>query len=463
MLDLGFLSREFGPRPAVRDPERATTYTELVRQVLATVAWLDGLGVEPAERVAVVCEQDRATVVRTLALMERGCAVLPLDPELGEEELIARCVAFGARWLSSAQGPPELLAPSVHRAPTPGTPLRDRPVLGLLSSGSTGTPKIAVRTAAQLRACVAVHARRLELRPSDRVIAVVPLAFAYGFNNVLLATLSKGACIVFPSSKHPRTVLSEVSSERVTVLGSTPVFFDLLVRFGAGAVEGFERVRVALAVGDALSTRVQRSFSEAYGQVLWNGYGSSETGPALINATGATGAADGDVVALGRPYPGVGVTLRDEDDRPVAEGETGEIVVRSSGGAQGYVGGQSGARPFDGDRFFTGDRAVVRDGVFHFVGRSKLLINTAGRKVDPVEVEHVLLRHPKVTDAAVLGQRNGDRELVKAVVVSEVPLTGVELMEFCAHSLAAYKVPRVIEFRSSLARNVNGKLLPGQF
>jgi acyl-coenzyme A synthetase/AMP-(fatty) acid ligase len=272
----------------------------------------------------------------------------------------------------------------------------------------------------------------------------------------LLATLSKGACIVFPVSRHPRTVLGEIAAQRVTVLGSTPVFFDLLVRFGAGASEALESVRVAIAVGDALSTRLQRSFGEAFGKTLWNGYGTSETGPALINSTDA---ADGDGVALGRPYPGVRVTLRDEDDRPVPAGETGEIVVQSPGGAHGYMGGQDGARPFDGDRFFTGDRAVVRDGVFYFAGRSKLLINTAGRKVDPTEVEQVLRRHPKVTDAAVLGQRDGDRELVKALVVSEVPLTSIELMEFCAQSLAAYKVPRVVEFRSSLARNANGKLM----
>jgi long-chain acyl-CoA synthetase len=459
MLDLGFLSREFGSRASIQDPEGVTTYEDLVEQVFATVSWLERLGVEPGERVAVVCDQDRATVVRTLALMERGCTLLPLDPQLGEEEVLERCLAFGAHRLSKADGAPEMLAPFGQSVSTHATKQQERPVMGLLSSGSTGTPKIALRTAAQLRACVAVHARRMDLRPSDRVIAVVPIAFTYGFHNVLLATLSRGACIVFPSSRHPRTVLGEIGSQRVTVLGSTPVFFDLMVRFGAGAVAEFERVRVAIAVGDALSTRVQRSFAEAFGKIIWNGYGTSETGPVLINSTGAV---DEEAVALGRPYPGVHVTLRDKDDRPVPEGETGEIVVQSPGCAYGYVGGQEGARPFDGGRFFTGDLAVERDGVFYFAGRSKQLINTAGRKVDPVEVEHVLLRHPKVKDAAVLGQRDGDRELVKAVIVSDVPLTGVELVEFCAQSLAAYKVPRVVEFRSSLARNANAKLLRGR-
>lgn len=456
VLDLVRLAREFGPRTAVQDPERATTYAELVEEVFKAVSWLEQLGVEPGERVAVVCDQDRATVVRTLALLERGCTLLPLDPQLGKEEVFDRCVAFEAHWLSTADGALEGLASSDRSASTHATPPTQRPVMGLLSSGSTGTPKIALRTAAQLRACVAVHTGRFGLRPSDRIIAVVPIAFTYGIHNVLLGTLSSGACIVFPSSRHPRTVLSELVSQRVTVLGSTPVFFDMLVRFGAGAVADFERVRFAIAVGDALSTRVQRCFTEAFGKDLWNGYGASETGPALVNSTGAI---DQDAVALGRPYPGVQVTLRDEDDQPVADGETGEIVVQSPGGAYGYMGGQDGARPFDDGRFFTGDRAVVRDGVFYFAGRSKLMINTAGRKVDPVEVEHVLLRHPHVEDAAVLGERDGDREFVKALVVSDVPLASIELMEFCARSLAAYKVPRVIEFRSHLARNANGKLL----
>lgn len=459
MLDLGQLSRRFGPRAAIMDAEGATTYADLVKQVFATVSRLDGLGVQPDERVALICEQDRATTVHALALMERGCTVLPLDPGLGEEEVLARCLAFGAHWISRAHGPHARLTSTVPRTSPKGASLEDRLVQGLLSSGSTGTPKIALRTSAQLRACIAIHAQQLELRSSDRVIAAVPIAFTYGFNNVFLATLSKGACIVFPSSRHPRTMLREIASQRVTVLGSTPVFFDMLLRFNTGVVEEFEHLRVAIAVGDTLSTRVQRAFAEAFGKPLWNGYGSSETGPALINTTGA---ADRDAAALGRPYPGVHVTLRDEADRPVAEGETAELVVRSPGGACGYVRGQEGERPFDGHRFFTGDRAVERGGVFYFVGRSKLLINTAGRKVDPVEVEQVLRRHSNIKDAAVLGHRDGDRELVKALVVSDVPLSGVELMEFCANSLADYKVPRVIEFRGSLARNANGKLMREQ-
>ena len=93
---------------------------------------------------------------------------------------------------------------------------------------------------------------------------------------------------------------------------------------GTGGMDMFEvllqmsiLIGVAIAVGDALSTRVQRAFGEAFGKILWNGYGSSETGPALVNTTGA---ADEDAAALGRPYPGVRVTLRDEDDVITDEG-----------------------------------------------------------------------------------------------------------------------------------------------
>lgn len=459
MLDLEHLARSFGSSLAILEPQGGTTYAELVEGVGAALSRLGSMGVAAGDRVALVCEQDRATVVRALALLERGCAVLPLGPELGEQERLRSCSAFGALWLWRGEAWPQPLATPAPGAALQEAPLRERPVQGLLSSGSTGTPKIALRSAVQLRACVSIHARRLGLGPGDRVVAVVPLAFAYGFNNVMLATLSSGACIVFPSSRHPRRLLDEIGSQGVTVLGSTPVFFDLMLRFGAGSCGPIGGVRVALAVGDALSRRVQSAFAEAFGVLLWHGYGSSETGPALIHASDA---ADGDAVALGGPYPGVEVTLRDEADRPVGEGELGEIVVRSAGVALGYAGGQQGARPFDGDRFFTGDLGVLRDGQLYFAGRRKLLLNTAGRKVDPVEVERVLLLHPGVADAAVVGLRDAGREWIRAVVVATGSLSSVELMEFCSRSLAAYKVPRVFEFRSSLPRSPSGKLLRGR-
>ena len=250
--------------------------------------------------------------------------------------------------------------------------------------------------------------------------------------------------------------MAAISALGVTILSSTPTFLDLMVRFSEGVTDQLAGVRVCIATGEPLSRRIALRFAETFGKTLWNNYGSSETGPITVDRQNT---AHGDAIALGCPYPGVEVTLRDEQDRLVPDGEIGEIVVRSPATGLGYANGQEGARPFDGDRFFTGDLGVLRDGALHFAGRRKLLLNTAGRKVDPTEVEHILLQHPQVTDAAVVGHRDGDREVVRAVVVAEGALTAGELMDFCNESLAAYKVPRIVEFRTSLPRNDTGKLM----
>ena len=98
MLDLESLSREFGSRPAILEAGGETTYADLVKLVSTSAAWLEGVGIGPEDRVSLVCDQDRATVVRALALLERGCAVMPLSPQLGPDERRQAQAAFGAQW-----------------------------------------------------------------------------------------------------------------------------------------------------------------------------------------------------------------------------------------------------------------------------------------------------------------------------------------------------------------------------
>jgi acyl-CoA synthetase (AMP-forming)/AMP-acid ligase II len=136
--------------------------------------------------------------------------------------------------------------------------------------------------------------------------------------------------------------------------------------------------------------------------------------------------------------------------------------VRSPAVAVGYQGEGDGASRIEAGRFVSGDLGVRRGAEVWFAGRAKLLIATAGRKVDPIEVERVLLAHPAVRDAAVLPHREGDREIVAALVVADPGVQAAELIDFCAVSLSPYKVPRLIGFRDALPRNAAGKLERGR-
>lgn len=454
MPDPDFLAREYAARPAILAPDGATSYAELAQQVQRDSDQLAEAGLRCGERVVLVCPQDRTTVVRALALFELGCPVLPISPELGGEERRRIATAFGAHWIGAPPAVPDRVGAELRETSPPWTGLRDRPLLGLLSSGSTGTPKIVLKSRAQILAGCSMRNGDYGIVPDDRFLIAAPLSFAHGFNGLMLATLLAGACMVFPSSLHPRALLAEIGSQQISVLGASPTLFDLLIRFGSDSAPDFRSLRLSYAIGEALSDRILRSFSATFDRTIWQSYGSSEGGPMFVNRSGAS---DGQTVALGHPHTGVEVALLDEQARPVAAGEIGEIVVRSAAVGLGYVGADPGMRAFDGDRFFTGDLGVLRDGLHYFAGRKKTMINSAGRKVDPVEVEHVLLRHPSITEAVVVGLQDGDRERVRAVIVTASPLTSAEVMEHCAQSLAGYKIPRVVEFRSSLPRNPNGK------
>lgn len=448
--------RAFGARPALQDRDAAISYEALAEHVAKQVADLANLGLAPGDRCAFVCGEDPVTVIQALALLELGCVVLPLSSQLGAEELRQAQRAFDAKWSASAAGPIERLGTTAEGRCRTAVAFAEPPVQGLLSSGSTGAPKIVLRSARQLHAYTEIYAAGLRLSPKDRVAVLLPFSFAYGFNSLMLGTLAAGASLVFPGSRHPRRVMTAIRASGVTILASTPTFLELMVRYADGANDDLADVRVCIATGEPLSTRIAARFAETFGKTLWNNYGSSETGPMTVDRRQT---ADGDAIALGRPYPGVEIRLRDEQGEPVPEGEPGEIVVCSPAVGLGYASPAGGIEAFEGGRFATGDLGVLRDGVLFFVGRRKLLVQSAGRKVDPIEVEHALRRHPQVVDAAVVGHREDDRETIRAIVVAEGDVTAGELLAFCSESLASYKLPRLIEFRASLPRNESGKLL----
>jgi long-chain acyl-CoA synthetase len=401
--------------------------------------------------VALACRRDADTIATALALLEAGCAVMPASAELTDAERADVCAAFGARWIG-AGGPGA--PPKAPAAEVPGL------AQALLSSGSTGAPKIVLRTRAQVEAGVRIHATTIGLRPDDRVLALVPLSHSYGFNSVMLGALTTGACVVLPDATHPRSVARAVESAGVTLLPGPAIFFDMLNRFLQSAGPLLRSVRACIAVGDITSASTWQAFTRSFGVPLWQSYGASEAGPVLLNTTGSADAAG--QLALGTPYREVEVDLVGEDGAPAADGEMGEIAVRSPAVAFGYQGAGDGSSRIEAGRFFSGDLGVRRGGEICFAGRAKLLIAIAGRKVDPIEVERALLAHPAVKDAAVLAHREGDREIVRALVVGDPGVGAAALIEFCARSLSPYKVPRLIEFRDALPRSAAGKLLREQ-
>ncbi|MFN0151732.1 MAG: class I adenylate-forming enzyme family protein [bacterium] len=542
VFDFAAVAARYGEAPAVRDRESALSYAALGERVDARAGALRRAGLAPGAgtRVALACGRDIATVVDALALVALECAILPHSAAATTEEAERLFARFRPAWIVRAEdreavrwsnagaegaarkrasadgdsrGNARASGASESHASLIDALSPHEIALALPSSGSTGTPKLILISPSQLRERIELRARSIGLRENERMLAVIPFDHGYGFTNVMLGTLAHGMSLVIVEtpdprqSPHPRAVIDALHLYEATLMPAPPILLDLMTRFArsdradagregarAGGIASARQragagvsaralmplsLRAAISVGSALSREVHAAFTETFGVPLWQSYGASEVGPAIINKSGV---ADGDLLALGEPVDGVEVWICGESGEPLADGEEGEIVIRSPGIAHGYEDDADGAliasSRFEGGVFFTGDFGVREDGAFRFRGRRKVMIAVSGRKVDPIEVEAVLMRHEGIADAAVTAHiEPGGREVVKAIVVARAvraadaaqaagaaaaspsPLGAIDVTDFCVRHLAAYKVPRIVEFRESLPRNALGKLL----
>lgn len=322
----------------------------------------------------------------------------------------------------------------------------------LTSSGSTGVPKIIRRSAASLDAVAANVVEAIGFEPGDVVLASVPLAHSYGIEHGLLAPLWAGATVELADGLDlPH--FSAAIARGVSIFPSVPAVLERLAD-----VEGLTNLRNARAIysaGGPLPDGVRERFVTRYGVPVGQLYGSTEVG-SVTYRRGAEG--DG----VGWPMRGVSVRVLDLDapGSLAAPGATGEIAIRAPSMFDRYHDGDSA--PLVDGHFLTGDLGHLdAEGSLILTGRSKLLIDTGGPKVDPLEVERTLESHPGVAACVVVPMRQSDAVCrLRAIVVPRAGATptSAELREFARQRLAGYKVPRVVEFRSELPRSAAGKV-----
>jgi long-chain acyl-CoA synthetase len=220
-------------------------------------------------------------------------------------------------------------------------------------------------------------------------------------------------------------------------------------------------VRMAISGAAPLSEETLRAFTNIFGVTIYEGYGLTETAPALTSSRIEGGPRPGSV---GKPLPGIDFRIVDENGEDVEVGDTGEIIVRGPNVFKGYWNREDvSASAFLGDWFLTGDIAVQdEDGYVYLVDRKRDLIIVSGFNVFPAEVEAALLEDPRVQDAAVIGVPHSyTGEAVKAYVVLEpgVVATESEILEACASRLARFKSPESLEIVDELPRMLTGKVL----
>lgn len=324
----------------------------------------------------------------------------------------------------------------------------DRVSMILYTSGSTGEPKGIINSHKTLEAALKNYTDTVSIAPEDRLIAVTPFFHSYAFGSCMLAGLSGGAMLILEESFYPRKILDRIEKEQATFFHGVPYMYSLISKQFNKKKHNINSLKYCISAGSRLSEPVSLEFFNHTGKIIHQEYGSTETGTIAINLNDDLAK---NIKSVGQPLRNVQVRIGNDDGLNL-------IQVKSPGHSVGYV----NQEPFGFDFHDTGDIGEIdADGYIYISGRKKRIINTAGLKVNPEEVEMQLLKHPEVLDVLVRGYHHDNSgELVEALVVRKSNnLSYEDLVRFCQNSLASFKVPKIIKWVESIPKSGTGKNL----
>jgi long-chain acyl-CoA synthetase len=361
----------------------------------------------------------------------------------------------------------ELIEGNAGRKPAAPAPKPDDIGILTYTSGTTGVPKGAMNTHATMSFNAQTYREWMKLTGEDSVLGVAPLFHITGLIGHVALALLLPCPLVLAHRFHPEVVLDAIKEHRPTfTVGAITVFISLA---GIGGVtkDDFASFKMLYSGGAPIAPAVTDRFEQQTGLYIHNIYGLTETNsPSHGVPLGARAPVDPNSGALsvGVPVFNTVVRILGEDGEEVPVGEIGEIATAGPQVVPGYWNKpEATAASLPGGELRTGDVGFMdADGWFYLVDRKKDMINAAGYKVWPREVEDVLYGHPAVREAAVVGVPDEYRgETVKAFVSVRpgVDVTEQELIDYCKANMAAYKYPRSIDFIDELPKTTTGKIL----
>ena len=479
-------------KPALLTAEGAVTYGELASLTGAVAAYLSDLGVQREQRVLMILDDSPAFPATFLGAMRIGAVPVPVNPmdrvdnyAYYLDDSYAKVLVVEASLLPGLEA--ELASrPDLHVLVVDGDagahtgfyaaigeyegelgpPLdthREDMAFWLYSSGSTGRPKGVVHAHGDIAVTVDQYARNvLRISADDVCYSTTKLFHAYGLGNSLSFPLSVGACSTLVKGRsRPEVIFETVSRVRPTLFFSVPALYAAMVKAPGGSEVDFRSVRECVSAAEALPAAVLSRWQAMTGVPILDGIGSTE----MLHIYCSNTASDLAPGTSGRPVPGYELRLVDEHGLEVEAGHPGDLMVRGDSCAAYYWHQREKTRYcMRGEWFHTGDRYVV-DGEGHYVyqGRSDDMIKVGGLWVSPADVEGCLVRHPAVSEAAVIGVRVEDLSRIKAFVIcAEAPedpdALAEQLRQWCKGNLRRYEYPHVVEFVEDLPRTPTGKV-----
>jgi HIP---CoA ligase len=498
-------ARRFGDAEAVVDGDRRVGFTTLAAKVTDAARALVAAGVERGDRVAVWAPNSLEWIVAALGITTAGGVLVPVNTRFKGAEAGYVLSRSSARVLFTVRGflatdYPQLLTDAGVSPPSlaqtvllsgepdasaiafddflaggravPASEIDDRiAALGpddpsdvVFTSGTTGNPKGVVMAHGQALRAYLDWCDWAGLREGDRYLIVNPFFHIFGYKAGCLASLMRGATIFPLAVFDPAVVLEIVERERITVLPGPPTLYQSLLDHPDHTRRDIASLRLAVTgAADIPVELIRRVREELPFERIATGYGLTEAG--TVTGSKPDDGFEHIASTVGVPWPGFEVRTVDTDGGETAPGEPGEVVVRGETVMRGYLDDDEATKAaIEGDGWLhTGDLGTIdTDGYLRIVGRIKDMFIVGGFNAYPAEIEGLLLRHPRISQAAVIGvpdERLGEVGMAFVVLRPGAELAPAEIIEWARAEMANFKVPRFVEFVDELPVNATGKVM----
>jgi long-chain acyl-CoA synthetase len=460
------IRRDSPDRPLIHVPAAGTTLS-------AEYIWnasrqqriqLEALGLDGEHLVISAAGNRPAAVALWLACRSLEIALMPVEVGTPPTEIAGLAERFGATFAILPASTPALEA--LGTATPFGTALvavaltdaRPKPQIYRgaaalkVTSGSTGLPKATFTRESQLVADTEHITTAMHIGPRDCQIAVIPISHAYGLGNLVMPLLLHGTPIVLREAFIPQQLHADATTYGARVFHGVPFMFGHFAK-NPDAIAWPRMLETLVSAGTPLDPLMASVFARTFGVKIHSYYGTTESGGISFDDSPDTDESS----TVGRPLPGVTITLRPEEGAPT---DGGRVHVAGAAVSSGYAEEAPIHEGFVDGGFLTGDfgRFDARERLI-LTGRASSFINVAGKKLQPEEVEEVLRSMPGVEDVRVLGVADAVRgqQVVACVVARDHRLTASEVRQFCGARLAAHKIPRTILWLEQIPLTERGK------